>query len=76
MVKSKMVKRKDLLASDFIPHSNYDRAVRAEKEFRDPGISHHPCRLTHEEDNTILQIVMAEARSGPAPSAKKVADLV
>jgi hypothetical protein len=76
MVRKQLVHRNDLLRAKYIPHSTFDRGVRASKEFRDAGVNGHPQKLTSEEDNTLLQIVIEDARTGVAPSAKKVRNLV
>jgi hypothetical protein len=76
MLQLKLVRRVDLVSSGFISGWVLDRAIKADKSFRDPGVAHRPCRLTDDEDQLLLDLVKIEARTGHSPNARKVRDLV
>jgi hypothetical protein len=76
LVDSKLACRHDVVGENLISGSSYDRGVRAEKEFRDPGVPHHPNRLTKQERQLLLERVKTLATTRAAPTAAEVRDEV
>jgi hypothetical protein len=76
MIDLKLMRRIDIIRAQSVTEWSLDDAIRARKNFRDPGVAHPPRRLTKSEDSRLLDLVRIEARTGPSPGAKKVTKLV